>query len=267
MSAALTITHQIAAPLEVINAELGLLAQNQATAMRVLEIVDAGSFEVGNRLLIDSHKSLKELEAARVKLKKPITDLGKAIDAVVAKVADPLDAAKRSLQGKVLAYQRQEQERAERDRREAEAKAAAERAAAEAERARLQAIADAEHAKQVAEAKAQADAEAAELAKILGEPVAPEPVAVAPAPVVEVAKPAPAPVIPAAPKASAVQVRRVPVRTCTDPAALAAWLCANGRASLIDFDMVAIGEIQAAGVTVPGFAIEYREVMAAGRGA
>lgn len=101
---AVTLTHHIAAPLEVIPAELGLSAQNLTQAAKVLDIVDAATFEAGNSILIKAHQTLKDLEAARVKLKKPITELGKAIDGVVANVADPLEVAKRSMQGKVAAW-------------------------------------------------------------------------------------------------------------------------------------------------------------------
>ncbi len=258
---ALTITHQIAAPLQVIEPELGLLAQNQATAMKVLEICDAATFEVGNGLLIDSHKTLKELEASRVKLKKPITELGKTIDQVVANVADPLEAAKKAMQGKVAAYQRAEQAKAEKARQEAEAKAAAERAAAEAERARLQAIADAEHAAKVAEAKAKAEADAKELEAILGKPVEAEPVKVAPAPKIEAA------VVkitetPIAPIASAFQARKVQRLEFTDRAQVP---ISCGIYVLRPIDETAVKKALMAGAVIPGVRLVEAEILAMGR--
>lgn len=256
---ALTVSHKIAAPLEVIDAALGLQAQNLTVAIKHLDIVDAGSFEAGNRLLIESHKALKDLEAARVALKRPITELGKSIDGVVASVADPLDAAKRSMQGKVAAYQRAEQEKADKAKREAEEKARQEREAAEKERQRMQAEADAKHAAEVADAEAKAKAEAAELEAILGKPVAAEPVKVAPAPVIEAAPvAAPVAVVAPLPKA-AVQTVIVPTLVVANAGVLAAWLFANSRANLVEFKMREIKALYEAGVPVPGLAIEQRE--------
>lgn len=256
----LAITHQISAPrLEVIPADLGSKANQITIAIGVLNVCDQGTLEAGNRLLMESHTTLKELEAARVKLKKPITDLGREIDKVVASVADPLEAGKRSLMGKVGSYQRKLAEAAERIRREAEANAAAERAAAEKERARLQAEADARHAAEVAAAKAKAEAEAKELEEILGKPVEAAPVVVAPAPVIEAPKVA-APVIvaPVVPKAAATTVK-VPVLVVTDPAALAAFLVQAGRAELVDFKMREVKAMVDAGVQVAGVTVEMRE--------
>jgi ribosomal protein L9 len=242
-----TLTHTIAAPLEVIPADLGIKAQDQAAAMAALAITDAATMEAGNGLLMAAHATLKELEAARVKLKKPITELGKAIDGVVAKVSDPLDQAKRLMLGKVSAYQRQVQEEADRARREAEAKAAAERAAAEAERARLQAEAD-------AKAKAEAD----ELAAITGTVVQPEAVTVElPKP----AAPAPAPVIPAVPKA-AVQTRKVQKVEITDRMLVPVHV--GGRV-LRPIDERAVMEALKAGAVIPGARLIEVETLAMGR--
>lgn len=248
---ALTITHQIAAPLEVIPADLGLKAQNLATAIRVLDVVDAVTLEAGNRLLLDAHAALKDLEAARVRLKKPITELGREIDKIVAGVADPLEQAKRSMLGKVNAHQRKVAEEADRIRREAEARAAAERAAAEAERARLQ-----------AEADAKAKQEAEELAAVLGKPVEPEKVHV------EVPKPAAPVIVPAAPvlEKPAAQIVKVPALFIHDPAALAAWLFSQGRGDLVEFKTRDIKTMLDAGVKVDGAVIQMREQNRMARG-
>jgi hypothetical protein len=230
-----------------------------AIAVKQLDVTDALTLETGNRLLMESHATLKELEAARVKLKKPITDLGREIDKVVASVADPLDAGKRSLLGKVSAYQRKLQDEADRLRREADEKMRQEREAAEKERARLQAEADAKHAADVAAAKAKAESEAKELEEILGSPVEAAPVVVAPAPVIEAPKvSAPVFVAPVVPKAAAT-VAKVPELVITDPAALAAFLFAQGRADLVEFKKGGIKEMISAGVQVAGASIEMRE--------
>lgn len=232
---AVTITHHIAAPLEVIPAELGLRAQNLATAAKVLDVVDAATFEAGNRMLMDAHQAGKDLEAARVKLKKPITDLGREIDRVVAAVAEPLDAAKRSLLGKVSSYKRKLEEEAERARREAEEKARQERETAEKERARLQ-----------AEAEAKAKQEADEMAAILGKAVEPEPVKVELPPAPKPAAPAPAPA--PLPKAAATE-RMVPRVEYTDRALVPVQVA--GRV-LRPIDEAAVKALLVAGVEVPG---------------
>ena len=249
--AALTITHHIAAPLEVVPSDLGLKAQNLTQAIQVLEVVDAATFEAGNRLLVEAHQAAKDLEAARVRLKKPITDLGREIDRIVASVADPLGAAKRSMQGKVAAYQRKLQAEADAIRREAEEKARIEREAAEKERQRLQAIADADHAAKVAELKAKAAAEATELEAILGRPVEAKPVEVGPAPKIELpATPAPATVAVVAPaKPSAVQIRTVQKLVIDDEAAVPAYV---SGINVRPIDTAAVKKLLAAGVTVPG---------------
>jgi Skp family chaperone for outer membrane proteins len=258
---ALTVSHKIAAPLEVIDAALGLQAQNLTVAIKHLDVVDAGSFEAGNRLLLDSHKTLKDLEAARVALKRPITELGKSIDGVVASVADPLDAAKRSMQGKVANYQRKLQAEADALRRQAEERAAAERAEAELERSRLQAEADAKHAADVADAEAKAKAEAAELEAILGKPVAAEPVKVAPAPVIQAA------VVkitetPIAPIASAIQTRKVQKVEFTDRMLVPV---AVGGFVLRPIDEAAVKKALIAGAVIPGARLVEAEILAMGR--
>jgi hypothetical protein len=232
---ALVVSHHIAAPLEVIPAELGLRAQNLATAIKVLDVVDAATYEAGNRLLMDAHQAGKDLEAARVKLKKPITDLGREIERVVASVADPLDAAKRSMLGKVSTFKRKLEEEAERARREAEEKARLEHEAAEKERARLQ-----------AEADAKAKQEAEEMAAVLGKAVEPEPVKVElpPAPKPAAIAPAPAPL----PK-SAAAVRKVQVVEYTDRALVPV---AIGGRVLRPIDEAAVKQALLAGVEVPG---------------
>lgn len=261
---ALTITHHIAAPLEVIPAELGLQAQNLTVAIKHLDVVDAGSFEAGNRLLMESHKAIKDLEAARVKLKKPITDLGREIDRVVAGVADPLEAAKRTMQGKVLAYQKAEQAKADALRRETEERARIEREAAEKERARLQAIADEQHAIEVAAAKAKAAAEAQELEAILGAPVQPTHVPLPPAPVIEAVKVTAPAVVPEAPKAAAIQTRKVKRLQIDDEAAVPAYV---GGQCLRPIDAAAVRRALEAGIAVAGCRIvEVEEIgMARGR--
>jgi hypothetical protein len=263
---ALTIAHEIPAPLQVVPDELGLAAQNLTQAAKVLEIVDAATYEAGNGILIRAHATLKALETERVRLKRPITDLGKAIDGVVASVAEPLEVAKKAMQAKVARYAAAEQAKADALRREAEAKAQQEREAAERERQRLQAIADEEHRQQVAAAHAKAKAEAAELEAVLGQPVEAVAVAVAAAPVIVAAEVAtPAIVAPRLAK-SAVQTVSVETLVVIDAGMLATWLVANGRAALVEFKMRDIRAIVDAGVSIPGLGIETREQTRMARG-
>ena len=261
---ALTVSHQIAAPLQVVPEELGHKAQTLATAIRVLDVVDAATHEAGTRLLLESHQALKDLEAARVKLKKPITELGKAIDGVVASLADPLDVAKKSMQGKVAKYEAAEKAKADAIRLAAEEQARKEREAAEKERQRLQAEADEKHRQEVAAAEAKAKADAEELAAVLGKPVEAKPVEVAPAPKIELpATPAPAPVAVAEPvKPSAVQVRNVPVLIIDDPKLVPAYI---GGQELRVIDRAALKRALDAGATVPGAHIEMQPQTAMAR--
>jgi len=259
---ALTITHQIAAPLQVIDPELGLTAQNLVTAHKALTIVDAATFEAKNGMLIKAHGTVLALEKRRKEMTAPINDLKKQIDAVVASVSEPLEKAKREMQAEVAAWQRQEQAKIEIARREAEAKAAAAREVAERERARLQAIADAEHAAKVAEAKAKAEQEANELEAILGKPVVAEVAAVAPAPVIQAAPVAAVVPVAAAPVVSAVQTRKVQKVEYTDRMLVPIHV---GGAVLRPIDEAAVKKALLAGAVIPGARLIEVDQLAMGR--
>ncbi len=245
---AITVQHEIAAPtLEVVAAELVSKSAALTAAADALTVADATTFEAGNRVLMDLHRVGKEIEAQRVRLKKPVTELGKLIDSISAKASEPLDAAKRTLQGKVISYQKRQEEAAAKARMEQEAIARKQREEQQAEQRRLQ-----------AEADAKAKAEAAELEAILGKPVEPEPV--------KVELPAtqwfPPPVIPEAPKATAVQSRKVPKVIITSPRAVARFVADGGPLELLDLNHGAIKRALDAGLEVPGATIELVEVLA-----
>jgi F0F1-type ATP synthase membrane subunit b/b' len=257
----LIVKHAIAAPLQVIEPELGLTAQNLVQAIKVLDIVDGTTFDAGNAICIKAHDTLKKIEAQRVALKRPINELAKAIESVCASVADPLEAAKKSMQGKVAAFQKAEQAKADALRREAEERARIEREAAEKERARLQAIADAEHAERVAAAKAKAEADAKELEAMLGAPVVAEAVNVAPAPVIQAA------VVkitetPIAPIASAIQTRKVQKVEFTDRILVPV---AVGGVVLRPIDEAAVLKALKDGAVIPGARLIEVEQLAMGR--
>jgi uncharacterized membrane protein YqiK len=80
------------------------------------------------------HRWLKDLEANRQTVKRPLLDLGKQVDDVAKKAAADMEAAKLALGRALAAYQQQENARiqAERDRIAAEARAEQERREAEA---------------------------------------------------------------------------------------------------------------------------------------
>lgn len=256
MSAALTIKHTGAAA-EVFAPTLEVLTQATADKSAALvaaanfEIADAAAFARANDMATVMHATEKEIEARRVYLKRPLTDTAKAIEAVVDGVAGPLSAARKSLVGKIQAWDTKQKAAAAEAQRKA-------KEAAEAQQREAQRIADEEHAKKVAAAKAQAEQEAKELEAVLGKPVAPEPVKVEPAPIVAPVKPAPI-VAPVAP--SAVTTRMVANLVITDPRKVAAAYQV-GMEILVRLDEAAIKRAIDAGAIVEGAHIEMVEQIA-----
>ncbi len=250
---ALTITHKGAAA-EVFAPTLEVLKQEVADKAAALvisaafEITDPESFAKANNLATVMHATEKDIEARRVYLKRPLTDTGRLIEAAVDGVASPLALARKSLVGKIAAWDKKQKEAALAAQREAERKA-------EEERVAKQKAADEAHAAQVKAEQERAAKEAAELEAILGKPVTPEPVKVAPAPVVEAVKPTPiaAPVAP-----SAVTTRLVPKLVVTDPRKVAA-LYQVGMEVLVRLDEAAIKRAIEAGSVVDGAHIEMVE--------
>ena len=236
--------------------------QAMATQAGALAITDAASFDAANALLVTLHNAGKEVEARKAALKRPVIDTGKAIDQVVARVAEPLDAAKRSLQGKVAAYQAEQRRIADEARRKAEEAARIEREKAEAERARAQAEADAKHAAAVAAAKAAAQAEADELAALLGTASAPVEVVVAPAPVIQARK-VEVQQVAEAPRSSAVVTRMVPTLEIADASLIPISI---GGIELRPVDTAAVKRAIAAGLVVPGAAMVDKPTNAMARG-
>lgn len=230
---------------DLVNASLALCASADA-----LTITDAASFAKANDLTTCLHSKEKEIEARRAYLKRPLIDVGRAIEEIVGKPAAALSSARKSLIGKIAAWDRRQKEIAEAAARKAQEEA-------EAERRRLQAIADAEHAAKVAEAKAKAEAEAKELEAITGTPVVAEPVKIAPAPVVRVA-----PVAVVAPvSASAVTSRMVPKLVISDPRKVAA-LYQCGMEVLVKLDEAAIKRALESGAIIDGARMEMVEQFA-----
>lgn len=159
----------------------------------ISDITNADEFRAADALCAELQRHEKAIETARVAVKAPVLDLGRAIDAACKDALAPLGEARKAVGRAVMDWQRKERERLDAERREAErlARIEAEKRAAE-ERARLEAE------------RAERQAREAEAAALFGdpEPVKDErPIAVRP---VEVSLPAVQ-----APRAQSVQVRKV----------------------------------------------------------
>lgn len=209
----------------------GLVADATAAAC-----TDLATKRKAEGTLLRLHDALKAVESRRVDLKKPITQMGRAIDEIAAKLTAPMDIAKRSLQGRIVAFDRIESERVAAEQRAADEKARR------------------EHEDAIAAEKAKAAAEAKELAEVLGEYVE-----VAPKPVPE---PVPTPIV-ATPKSTAVQVR-VDTEVQIDDASLIPQRI--GETVLMIPDKAAIKRCINLGITVPGCRlIEVERVAMVGR--
>lgn len=100
------------------------------------EIADQAAESEATDALAELRNALADGEAARRALKKPFDDAGKRVQATFKELASPLEARKKSIEDRVLAYEA-EKEREERERREREEAAA--RKAQEEENARAEA--------------------------------------------------------------------------------------------------------------------------------
>lgn len=253
----LTIKHEgasaevFAATLQVISQELHDKSLALAASAEGHEITDAGSFAKANDLASVMHATEKELEARRLYLKRPLLDVGKAIEAIVDAPASQLSMRRKSLVGKIAAWDAKQKAIAAEVQRKA-------REAAEAEQREAQRVIDEAHSKKVSEAKAAAEAEAKALEELLGAPVVVAPVIVAPAAAAVPVRVAPAPV---AVPASAVTTRLVPKLVITDPRKVAA-LYQVGMEILVRLDESAIKRALDSGAIIDGAHIEMVEQIA-----
>jgi hypothetical protein len=229
-----------------------------------LAITDSASLATANAMVVELAKAEKEIDARADALTAQHKQTIKAITGMRDELQNLLNPAKRSLQGKLITFKReQDAKKAEADRlAKEEARKAQE--AAEAERKRLQAEADAKHAEAVAAAKAKADAEAKELAEVLGEPVEAAPVVVAPAPVIETPTPVlPAPIVaPVEPVEVAVTTRKERRPEVYDLRALCRYIADGGAIDLIEGRLPAIKNALVGGAQLPGCRLIEVEVMA-----
>lgn len=219
-----------------------------------LVITDATTALAGNALLEAISAAEKEVKARTAALTAPLKQTVEAINGMRDELINLLNPAKRSLQDKLLTFDREQKAK----KAAAEAAAAEEqrkaKEAAEAERKRLQAIADKEHAEKVATAQAKADAEAKELAALLGAPVEPEAVKVEPAPIIA----APAvplttrTLMPSKPVEIAVTTRTDRKVEITDLRALCRFVADGGSLDLVQANTVAVKNSIISGTAVPG---------------
>ena len=110
-----------------------------AAAALIARVSTPAENETANTALSNLLALSRQVESARKKVKEPVLDLGRGIDAVAKEAVAPIEAAAAPVKQLICDYQAAEREKArqealriERERREAEEKAAAERRAEEA---------------------------------------------------------------------------------------------------------------------------------------
>lgn len=241
--------------LEVFTSQQVAACEMAAFRESSLVITDTASLAAGNVLAGELAAAEKEIEARAKALKAPFKQTIDSIHEIRTALLSTILPAKQSIQGKLLAFKRKK------DAEEAEAQRAAEEerqkalAAAEAERKRLQAEADAKHAEAVRAAREKAEAEAKEMAALIGAPVEPEPVKVAPAPVVA------APEIPlstrtlmpaAAPVEVAVTTRKDKKPEIYDLRALCRYVADGGALDLVQANTTAVKNALVSNAQLPG---------------
>lgn len=145
---ALTIPSHIGPSIIVINNEAMARIQDLTTrAGEIPAITTPAEFCAADALLADAIKIIKEIEAKRSEIKRPVIDLGRAIDDAASNATAGLTTIKTKLGKRLLAFQEAENARREEERKRLEAQ----RLAAEAEERRIAA----ERAAQVAKAEAE----------------------------------------------------------------------------------------------------------------
>ncbi len=116
--------------------ESGIVAfvNEQTAAVTDLVVKDAESLAVGIDRGTKIKGAINKLEEMRKSMVGPLNDQVKAINAKFKFFSQPLEAAKESLNRKMIAFQEEERRKAEKIRLEAERKAAEEQARIDAER-------------------------------------------------------------------------------------------------------------------------------------
>ena len=228
---------------EVIPAALAQDIDATTALAKSVTITDDASLTAANALAVRLHVLDKAMAERSEEVKRPLKMLMDAVNDILGKYGFPVGDAKKAVKAAIAAYEKK-----------IAAAIAEKNAAAERARAAEQAKLDAEHDARLAAAEKRAKEEADELAAAMGEPVAPKPVVIEPAP-----KAAPAPVIAAPP--SAVATRRGPPRLVVENPKLVAAEFAKVGGPLKDYCLVEVctAEVKrafAAGLTVPGCRME-----------
>lgn len=223
-------------------------AQALVKAADALIITDPASFAKANDLATVMYAEEKAITARKEYLKRPIIDVGKAIDVIIDASFSPLTERRKAMAGKISAWDKKLKDEAAAIQRKKEQEA-------EAERQRLQKIADDKHAEEVRVAQEKAAQEAKELAELLGAPVEVAPVAVAPAPKVEAPRVEQA----AAPlPAAAVTTRMVPELVVDEHHPLLAAFDVGGE-RLININRAGVKRVLEAGAVLPWARMVLRE--------
>lgn len=161
------------ARLEITADALALKEQALGTSRAIVAVTDSDSQSVAAAALSTLKGLLKQLEASRTEIKRPVLDLGKDIDGIAQQYAKEINEEAARLNSAIQDHYRAEREKAERERKMAEQLEAKRRAKA-AEEARLaeeqRRAAEAEALKAKSESEAAyLDAKAAEAAKLAEE--------------------------------------------------------------------------------------------------
>lgn len=231
-----------AAVIEVLPAEIA--GQIVAAIAAVPAVVDETTAEAADAASAELHRLEKLIEKRHETLKRPLIDLRSAIDGVVKRNLQPISEARRSLNGKIGAHLRKQEE----------ARQAAIRAAEEERRRQEEEQRQAEEAARTASAPAQSPAED-DLFGGFTEP--------ADQSKVETERLSPKPVVPAAPipppaASKAVNLRVVKVLRINDPAAI--------PRSFMDINEARVRKALLDGIAVPGAElVEETDVAQKGR--
>ncbi len=130
---ALTIaTEAIARPIVALDLKVLTEIHSLVRIGSAMQVTDAATFDRGDEVNRKMRKYIKALNAQRVKVKAPVLDLGRRIDAVTKEAVKPLVDATDRLSGRLVTFQRAEEAKV---RKAEEARREAERIAQEAEQA------------------------------------------------------------------------------------------------------------------------------------
>ncbi len=150
------ISEPIQTPMVIISAEIVQRAEELKDRAKGLSVTDAGTAEAAGRLVKEVRGLAATIDKNRKKMKSPVLELGRAIDAAAEKALEPLEQAANALERQVGAFFAEEKRKADEARAEdARKQAEAKRKIEEAQRAAEEA------ARKASEAKTKAQREAA----------------------------------------------------------------------------------------------------------